>query len=531
VVLDFPSRGTTGDPHEAVHLRDRVRLYLQVLLLIDVGAYVSDYVSPLLIADLTMPDHPRPVLLLRWSVTLVMAITWAVARFARPGRRTMIAVEAGITMGLSVVYVMLATAHTSGVPGHYGPIFALTGIMLLLAVRAALVPSPVIRTAMVGAVAMGALLLMGRRSIEALDPLVVDGLTFMAGAFIVVSSVTSRVIYGLRREVRAALRLGQYTLAGTLGEGGMGTVYRARHAMLRREAAIKLIRPELIGDDGGRETAIQRFEREAQITATLTSPHTVELYDFGVSDDGAFYYVMELLDGITLEDAVRRFGPMPPARVVAILRQVCDSLAEAHAAGLVHRDVKPANIFLSRRGLRHDVAKVLDFGLVALGADRTADDPGLTAEGIAAGTPAYLAPELATRPDAVDGRADLYALGAVGFWLLTGRPPFERETAMATILAHVNDPPHAPSSVSELDVPEALDALILACLAKDPRDRPPTASALATRLDRALDGDRWTEADAKRWWSAHLPDPRPPAAEAGDVEEAQATVQITRMVR
>lgn len=525
---DSPVRDTVQDPREIAHLRDRVRLYLQVLLLIDVAAYVSDYVSPLFVADLSMPEYPLVTSIVRWSITLAVATGWAYARFARPGRLAVIGLECGLTVGLSIVYVHLSTAQVGDIPGSYGPFFAMFGIMMLLALRAALVPSPVLRTAAVSVASVGILLGLGRAPIQALDPLVQDGIRFMGGAFILVTSVTSHVIYGLRREVRAARQLGQYTLMEKLGEGGMGTVYRARHAMLRREAAIKLIRPELAGDGDGRTQAIQRFEREAHVTATLRSPHTVELYDFGVSDDGAFYYVMELLDGITLEDAVRRYGPMPPERVVYVLRQVCDSLAEAHAAGLVHRDVKPANIVLCHHGLHHDVAKVLDFGLVALGADRAADDPALTVEGITAGTPAYLAPELATRPDTVDGRADLYALGAVAFWLLSGRPPFERESVMATVLAHVNDPPEPPSTVSEIEIPAALDTLVLACLAKDPADRPPSATALATRLDATLGASRWTPADAEQWWTAHRPGPvtSPPTAERDDEE---ATMQITRM--
>ncbi|MEZ5417379.1 MAG: serine/threonine-protein kinase [Vicinamibacterales bacterium] len=313
------------------------------------------------------------------------------------------------------------------------------------------------------------------------------------------------------------------TLEEKLGEGGMGTVYRARHALLRRRAAIKLVRPAGELGAADRATALQRFEREANATAGLRSPHTIELYDFGIAADGAFYYVMELLDGITLDAAVTRFGPMPPARVVHLLLQACDSLEEAHAAGLVHRDIKPANLFVCRYGLRDDFVKVLDFGLVAAAPDRASTDARLTADHVTAGTPTYLAPESVTRPDQVDGRADIYGLGGVAYWLLTGRPPFERPTAMATILAHVNDAPVPPSAAAGTAIPPGLEELVLDCLAKDPAHRPASAGALAARLRQLFVGT-WSQADAARWWAAH-----PPAAPAGPLAPAgEATVTVVR---
>jgi serine/threonine-protein kinase len=482
-----------------------VRLYLQVLLIIDVGSRVSDVLSPFFIQDLVYPDWPLSARVLRWAVTVGVAAGWAFARFAKPNRLTLIALESGVTLGLVPVYINLATTHMSGPMAAFGPVFAMFGIIMLLSIRASLVPSPVSRTALIGILSVGGLFVIGRESIDALDPVLIDGLSFIGGAFVLTTSVTSHVIYGLRRQVREALQLGQYTLEEKLGEGGMGSVYRARHAMLRRQAAIKLIKPELSGEGSHRDRALQRFEREAQATADLKSEHTIELYDFGVSAEGEFYYVMELLDGINLEVAVKKYGPMPPGRVVFLLRQMCDSLEEAHAAGLIHRDIKPANIFLCRHGLRYDFVKVLDFGIVALGPEPEPVNQKLTAEDVVGGTPAYMAPEMATRTDAVDGRADIYAIGCVAYWLLSGHTPFERETALATILAHVEEKPMPPSQVSEIAIPEQLDALVLECLEKKPADRPASAAELSRRLANAVDADGWDQEKAARWWELHQP--------------------------
>ncbi|HEX2798313.1 MAG TPA: serine/threonine-protein kinase, partial [Thermoanaerobaculia bacterium] len=251
--------------------------------------------------------------------------------------------------------------------------------------------------------------------------------------------VGSRVVSELSEQAGRARELGSYRLVALIGHGGMGEVWRAEHRMLARDAAIKLVRGG--ADASGREL-MARFEREAKATAALRSPHTVQLYDFGRSDDGAFYYVMELLEGFTLEEIVRRFGPLPGGRVVHLLRQVCHSLAEAHAAGLVHRDIKPGNIFVCRYGGDPDFVKVLDFGLVKTLAASAAD---LTQTGLLAGTPAYMPPEMALGR-AVDGRTDLYALGAVGYTLLTGLPVFDRKTALETIHDHASTPPVPPGS-------------------------------------------------------------------------------------
>ncbi|MFN8650376.1 MAG: serine/threonine-protein kinase [Gemmatimonadales bacterium] len=314
-----------------------------------------------------------------------------------------------------------------------------------------------------------------------------------------VAVVISRVVTRLGQKVTEARDLGSYHLGELLGQGGMGEVYRATHRMLARPAAIKLIRPAMLGGGaGGAELAIKRFKREAEVAASLRSPHTVELYDFGVTDDQTLYFVMELLQGMDLERLVRAHGPQPAGRVIRILRQVCDSLEEAHHRGLVHRDIKPANIHLGVLGLRHDFVKVLDFGLVKAVGPREEEVSLASATGDTPGTPAYMAPE-AILGQPIDGRADLYALGCVGYFLLTGSVVFESASALQAAARHVTDVPVPPSARSGLSVPPALEAIILRLLAKRPEDR----FASAAELDRALEQVEvapWTPAHAAEWW-------------------------------
>jgi serine/threonine-protein kinase len=324
------------------------------------------------------------------------------------------------------------------------------------------------------------------------------------------SYIAARVIYRLGTDVTRARELGSYRLAELLGKGGMGEVWRAHHRMLARPAAIKLLRPEVLVADGGEglPVVLRRFEREAQATALLRSPHTIHLYDFGVADDGSFYYVMELLEGFDLETLVRRFGPLPPPRTVHLLAQVCESLAEAHAEGLIHRDIKPANVYVCRYGLETDFVKVLDFGLVKPQQQRAEVEAlRLTAGDIMGGTPAYMAPEQVLGDRPVDARTDIYAVGCLGYWLLTGQLVFEGETAMQLAMHHLQTPAVPPSARSELAVPRALDRLMLACLAKDPAHRPESAVALGDRLRECRGEDEWTRADAQRWWDTHAPRP------------------------
>ncbi len=315
----------------------------------------------------------------------------------------------------------------------------------------------------------------------------------------------AHVVHGLGRRLDHAEQMGSYRLTEKLGEGGMGEVWRAEHHTLARPAAIKLIRSETLGSvhAGASSAALQRFEREAQATARLCSPHTIRLYDFGQADGGAFFYVMELLDGIDLAGFVERFGAMPPERAVPVLRQVCHSLAEAHAMGLVHRDVKPANVYLCRYGLDCDHVKVLDFGLVKASSSAAADpDARITQQGQISGTPSFLAPEQAMDTAKVDARADLYALGCLAYWLLAGRTVFTG-SALAQIVAHQKEPPEPLSKHAQ--VPAALEAVVSRCLEKRPEDRFASALELDAALARVPLGSSWSGEDARAWWDRHLP--------------------------
>jgi eukaryotic-like serine/threonine-protein kinase len=321
-----------------------------------------------------------------------------------------------------------------------------------------------------------------------------------------ISIVISNVVWGMGQQVARAREMGSYQLGDLIGRGGMGEVYKATHRMLARPAAIKLIRPEMLAARTGEQgdLAVARFHREAAAVATLRSPHTVDLYDFGATEDGTLYFAMELLDGLDLESVVRRTGPLPASRVIHVLRQVCDSLEEAHAVGLVHRDIKPANIHLGRVGLRHDVAKVLDFGLVTSRGKASRLDQLTTDAGTVPGTPAYMAPEIGL-DEPVDGRADIYALGCVAYFLLTGHLVFEAESPMQSLLRRMQEEPVPPSQRTALTVAPDVDALVLACLARTPGDRP-TAADLARSL-ALLHVEPWTDDEAREWWATHRPAP------------------------
>jgi serine/threonine-protein kinase len=323
---------------------------------------------------------------------------------------------------------------------------------------------------------------------------------------VVLAYSSARIMVTLGADVSRARELGSYRLIERLGQGGMGEVWRASHQLLARESAIKFIRPESILGMSAEEsrTMIRRFELEAKATASLSSAHTVELYDFGVSDDGTFYYIMELLDGLDLDQLVRRFGPLPPSRVVHLMTQVCESLEEAHEKGLIHRDVKPANIYVCRSGVRRDFIKVLDFGLVAHRQAPAPSELRLTLPDHAIGTPAFMAPEAALGQE-LDGRSDLYGLGCVAYWLLTGRDVFEGSSVLEVISKHVNVAPDPPSRHCPGEIPKDLDALILRCLEKTPDRRPPSAAEVGRRLRLIPLADSWSEERAEVWWSEHVP--------------------------
>ena len=301
----------------------------------------------------------------------------------------------------------------------------------------------------------------------------------------------------LRKEAVTARQLGQYQLKKRLGAGGMGEVYLAEHVLLKQPCAVKLIRPRRAADPA----TLRRFEREVKATSRLKHWNTVQIYDYGHSDDGAFYYAMEYLPGLTLEELIDRFGPLPPARAVHFLRQVCAALQEAHGVGLIHRDIKPGNIIACERGGIHDVVKLLDFGLVrTVGTE--SEDERLTQEGAVAGTPAYMSPEQAGGQEDVDARSDIYSLGAVAYHLLTGQPPFKHAKAVQAILAHIHDQVRRPTELRS-QIPAALEAVVLRCLEKEPGQRFPDVRSLDEALASCQTDGGWNEESAAVWWRIH----------------------------
>jgi serine/threonine-protein kinase len=327
---------------------------------------------------------------------------------------------------------------------------------------------------------------------------------YLANLSVWLGAAIAIVIYGAHRievlqaEAVEARKLGQYLIKDRLGAGGMGEVYLAEHLLLRRPCAIKLIRPERAGD----AKTLLRFEREVQTTATLTHPNTVQVFDYGHAADGTFYYVMEYLPGLTLEQMVHRHGPLPPSRAVHLLRQVCGALQEAHAVGLIHRDIKPGNVMVCERGGLHDTVKLLDFGLVRE-ATRELGGDGLTQEGAVAGTPAYLSPEQASGGEGLDARSDLYGMGALAYFLLTGQPPFAGRSTVKVLAAHLYEVP-VPPTHHRPDVPEDLETIVLRCLAKDPAERFPDAEALEAALAACRCAGQWSGKDAAAWWRSRM---------------------------
>jgi DNA-binding NtrC family response regulator/putative methionine-R-sulfoxide reductase with GAF domain len=304
-------------------------------------------------------------------------------------------------------------------------------------------------------------------------------------------------------QLNEALAVGSYRLVKALGAGGMGEVWLAEHRFLVRPAAVKLIRHD-VAPGAAREQLVRRFEREAKVTAALRSPHTVQLYDFGVNDSGSFYYVMEFLKGLDLHHLATRFGPQPADRVIMLLRQACRSLAEAHERGLVHRDIKPANVFVTRLGTEYDYVKILDFGVVKEQAGH--DATMLSNPAVVQGTPAFMAPEIVLGDRQIDGRADVYSLACTAYWALTGHTVFEATTPAQMLLQHAQTQPVPPSERSELSIPRQLETILMMCLEKDPAKRPPSALELESRLSRVPCQAPWTNERAQQWWESHAPD-------------------------
>ena len=441
------------------------------------------------------------------------AIAVSLALYAYTRRST---VDPRRILDLGLAY-MIVMAFFAGLIWHWDPDQSMpaiepmiTWIGAIVLMFAAVVPSPPGRMLAAGLVAASmnpiGMLVARARGVWDFGPaygiLVMHYPDYLLAG---VSAVIAHIVMQLGQQVVRAREMGSYQIGERLGRGGMGEVYRATHRMLARPAAIKLIRPESLagGAAESREMAVRRFRREAEAAASLRSPHTVELYDFGETSDGTLYFAMELLEGVDLETLVRQHGPLPTARVIHVLRQACASLDEAHARGLVHRDIKPANIHLGRLGLEYDFVKVLDFGLVRSIARGQDADTFATAAGIIPGTPAYMAPEMALG-GTVDGRADLYSLGCVAYFLSSGKLVFEGGGSMQMLVRRLHEEPPRLSTRTEMAVPVEFEQIIHACLAKNPDDRPAGARALSDALN-ALNVGRWTEDQARAWWIAHPP--------------------------
>jgi len=489
---------------------------------------------------------------LSWLALLMCFAVWMVCRRGTHSRRFVRLVESTSMMGSAVAVALMgrymvsqalrlnaeavgydlaalapkANALMIGLQMEQILVALMLGLAFGYVLRAALVPSTVRRTVWITVLAIVPLfalyvfdwvpLAVDRSLREAIGPYQTVSLEiniFIWWTLVTIVCVSiSRIIHNLRREIRQAMRLGQYTLEQKLGEGGMGMVYRASHAMMRRPTAVKLLPLEKTG-----EASLARFEREVQQTARLTHPNTITIYDYGRTPDGVFYYAMELLDGASLEAVVERDGPQPPGRVVRVMEMVAGGLAEAHKLGIIHRDIKPANIFLCRQGGELDIAKVLDFGLVKV--VEGPQDANLTHDGVVTGTPQYLAPEALTDPDAIDGRSDLYALGAVGYFMLTGEQVFTGNI-VEICGHHLHTEPIPPSERLGRELPFELEAVVMQCLAKKPDDRPQSAGEIRARLAASLDVPRWRQADAEAWWQEHGEALQP---EPGDSSHSEVT--------
>ncbi|HTV25863.1 MAG TPA: serine/threonine-protein kinase [Polyangiaceae bacterium] len=453
-----------------------------------------------------------------WDVVLLTAIYalyWSVARGRPRSVPLLLATDVigSLAIGVDNVFLML------GDLGKLSGVFEnLIGFICILLLRALIVPSTVRRTLLCGLLMCGPSVLAVAFGPHRFDDQALSWVTMLGFSVnwsliaLIFSCVASAVLYGLRREVRDARRLGQYTLGEKLGEGGMGVVYRASHAMLRRPTAIKLLA-------NGGDAGLARFEQEVQLLAGLNHPNIVTVHDYGRTADGSFYYAMELLDGLDLEKLVVADGPQPAERVIYILRQAARGLEEAHDVGLVHRDIKPANVFVCRRWGKPDAVKVLDFGL----AKNNADPPtGVTGQNVVLGTPLYISPEALKGPAVIDRRSDIYSLGAVAYYMLTGQPVFSGSSTFEVCAHHLHSAPVAPSQRSGRAIPADLEAVVLRCLAKSPGDRYATAGELERALAACVTSDEWSAERARQWWKGHG-SASPPAR---DVDAGGRTVEI-----
>jgi len=490
-------------------LQERIALWALWVAVLSTGFYVINLVA----WPFTGVSIPVGEMLLHRGVVLhatasaLFGGVWLLARHVPMSVRRLRALEAGtLIVGCGLFSWMGAALgslqHTVDEPPALGVFAGLLACANVVAARAIAVPSTANRTLWASAIAMAPVPVTAWLVTRLVSSTVT--VATWCGVSIAIATVGSRVIFGLRSEAARVRRLGQYTLEEKIGAGGMGIVYRARHAMLRRPTALKLLPPDRAG-----EANLVRFEREVQLTAELSHPNTIAIYDYGRTPDGVFYYAMEYLDGINLEQLVSRDGPVPPGRVINILHQVCGALGEAHSRGLLHRDIKPPNIILTERGGEPDVAKVVDFGLVK---PLVAMEPEATVSQsiVLAGTPLYMAPEMLTAPGTFDPRSDLYALGAVGYFLLTGKPIFDAATIAEAFGHHLHSEPMQPSQRLGQALPADLESVIMRCLRKQVDERPASAHELARELKQCAKTSRWTTEQAATWWRAFRESQQPP---------------------
>jgi tRNA A-37 threonylcarbamoyl transferase component Bud32 len=501
--MSTPDSRVPADSAEATrYLQDSIAGFARIVFALSGAMLIAGLVvvGVLGLPGRTMHQHAwNLTMLAHVTAQVVLLAVWLRCRGSTLKLSTLVAVDAALTIFLCTCWALLGLGVPANEPIEFPILLAITHTLIA---RSIYVPSSFGHTLWVSAVGvLPTIAVIAHRGMgwavgyfpgQARTFIVFSTLWCAAAA--VMSAVNSRKLFGLRAQVREVGKLGQYTLQEKLGEGAMGVVYRATHAMLRRPAAIKLLHPER---DGAKDLA--RFEREVQLTSRLTHPNTISIFDYGRTAEGAFYYVMEYLEGLDLEHLVAEEGPVPPARAARILAQAAGSLAEAHAIGLIHRDIKPANIMLTQRPDESDIVKVVDFGLVKT-LRGGAGDASVTNVDAITGTPLYLAPEAITSPDTVGPASDIYALGAVGYFLITGRHVFEAPRIVEVLSKHLHAAPEPLAERLGRPVPEDLAALIMSCLAKRPEDRPASAGALRTGLMACADFARYDDVAATAWW-------------------------------
>tara|TARA_R110002096_G_scaffold433887_3_gene653802 strand:+ start:3848 stop:5458 length:1611 start_codon:yes stop_codon:yes gene_type:complete len=509
------SEGGTGawtarvdDEETRAYFQERLRLFAKMMFIID-SLFFAIAVGAYQVYPEMQPKHMAVLHAIGGAGLFLLGLMWRVLlQREQRSLRLLLLLDSVLVIGIAVIFgVLCFFSYDHDV--NMWSMFIWT--VFMVTARVLYVPSTARRTAVLSSIAVGCIAFAGTMvaiwqpsGLSVPGPVWAVGSTLYGGVAVLISAVGSNVMYGLRSQVRAAEKLGQYTLGRKIGEGGMGAVYEAHHSLLRRRTAIKILPHRKAMAD-----SMVRFEREVQITAELKHPNTVAIYDYGRSRDGLFYYAMEFLDGMDLETLVREHGEQSPARVVHILLQACGALQEAHEQELIHRDIKPANLLLCELGGVPDVTKVVDFGLVK----ELKGDSQMTTASMVAGTPAYISPEAVMSPETVGPAADLYALGAVGYFLLTGKPVFSAASSMEMCVHHVRTEPAPLSDRTDQNISKELDSLIMECLAKEQSGRPASAAELRKRLREVPEAGTWNEAAALAWWRA-LPKEKPAEQEA-----------------